>query len=163
IYYLFAPLMSWIGSEVVRARLVILGVNLVSGMLLFSISYRRLGRLLSVLLALFWLIGAQYYQGSYVLTEPLAVVWMLTAVLVATGREATLQGAVTAGICLGVAGLFKQTAMLMLPAFWWLWVNSEMGVRLPVVLTIGSIIPWVAVGGWLAANGVVEEAFFSIV
>ncbi|MBN2563529.1 MAG: glycosyltransferase family 39 protein [Phycisphaerae bacterium] len=91
------------------------------------------------------------------------------------GREATTRNDrwrwLVAGVCCGLAALFKQTGVLFLvaatvAAIGMRRANQEAppGRAVPVVLLwLGAAVPWLPVVGWMAAAGVFEPFWQQVV
>jgi hypothetical protein len=128
IYYLYALYLKLIGNELIAIRSLAVVANLISAMWLWRLNKNPW-------LILSFLIIAPAYQGQFALTEVLMVPWLLSATVYMVRRNM-----LAAGIMLGVAFMFKQTAVLNLIVMLFVGTN-------PLAVIAGfSLVPLLSYG-----------------
>ena len=81
-------------------------------------------------------LAVQYGRWTYL--DNLATPWLLASVVLAMSPRRSIGAAIGSGLCLGVAGLTKETALAFLPVVAWaLWQHSDPRNR-RLVVTIGT-------------------------
>jgi 4-amino-4-deoxy-L-arabinose transferase-like glycosyltransferase len=168
IYYYLAGVLALTSplsplQRVLVARGGVVIVDLITGLGIFILGRRWWTREVGLLAALFWFLAVPLYNGDQVFTEPLAVAPTVWALIVAE-RWPHLRGAFVAGLLLALGSMFKQTAILVLPAVavillaatapsaaWWR--PSRLGLTLLGALIAGAGLPWAMVAAAFALVG----------
>ncbi|GAC1447295.1 MAG: hypothetical protein PVSMB4_02340 [Ktedonobacterales bacterium] len=168
IYYYLAGVLALTGpltllQRVLVARSGAVIVDVITGLGIFVLGRRWWSREVGLLAALFWFLAVPLYNGDQVFTEPFAVAPAVWALIVAEWRP-HLRGAFIAGVLLAVGSMFKQTAILALPATavvalaaaapstaWWR--PSRRSLTLLGVLSAGATLPWAVVAAAFALVG----------
>ena len=150
-------------QRILVARVGVVIVDLISGLGIFILGRRWWSREVGLLAALFWFVAVPLYNGDQFFTEPFSVapaVWALIAV----ERWPRLRGAFISGLLVALGSMFKQTAILTLPAAavvslaatapggaWWR--PSRQSFLLLGMLIAGAVLPWVIVAAAFALVG----------
>jgi hypothetical protein len=85
---------------------------------------------------------------------------------VSSGVRGGAKWAVAAGVLIGTAAVFKQTALIylvVLVAWTWLVYGTRDAIRFALIATAGTIVVPTLVLGWLASRGVVQAMWQSTV
>ena len=108
--------------------------------------------------------------APYALTEPPLAVFALAGMVAAyyAYRRGRLGGWLLAGVCLGLASSFKQTAVLdmlalLLAAGWWLRRAPRRLAGAGALVLVGFGLVWALIWGWLALTGQFAVAWQSVV
>lgn len=169
IYYLFAALLALTSqlslmAQIVTLRLVVAVANLISAAGLVALGRRWKSLEVGALAAALWLVALPFYAGVYAFTEPFAVAATIWALVVASRRQPTWRTAAGTGLLLTLAALFKQTAVLALPAamlILYCGLLPERRWRPPLrpllthvcALLAGLVVPWLLVAGAFTLAG----------
>ncbi len=134
----------------------------------FTKNYFMSRKTLGLICGVSYLVLGQVYQGQFGLTEPFMVMWLLIAVCLlgefriqnsGVGRKEWLF-VFLAGVALGMAMVFKQSAVLSLLAvgLWLIVFGGGRNVWMEVVMLIlGMGMVWMPVVSWLMRKGILVD------
>lgn len=178
IYYLTAGMLSLCRTlpalaQVEVGRVLALVANLLTAYGLYLLGTRWWREAVGLVAACLWLLSLPLFQGDLLLTEPFAVVAVVWAVVVAS-RRADAAGVAAAGTAVALGSLFKQTAVLSLPAVLLVALStagvlsSERGavrraVRLALPLLAGFCAVWLAACAFFALQGALAPMVVDVV
>jgi hypothetical protein len=147
-------------------------VNLFTGAGIFLLGSKLWRREVGVLAAALWLVVLPFYLGNYLLLEPFATalcVWSAVAALWTVSSERLQRSrlvqvlqplglaALLAGMILALGSMFRQTAVLELPAIIvLLWARASAWrerLRAALLMVAGFCLPWLIVCACFAIVG----------
>jgi 4-amino-4-deoxy-L-arabinose transferase-like glycosyltransferase len=168
IYYYLAGVLALTSplsllQRILVARVGVVIVDLATGLGIFILGRRWWSREVGLLAALFWFVAMPLYNADQFFTEPFAVAPTVWA-LVAAERWPRLRGAFVAGLLVALGSMFKQTAILALPATavillaaaapasaWWR--PTRLSFQMLGMLIAGAVLPWVIIAAAFALVG----------
>ncbi len=164
IYYTFASVLALSGRSLWAVQLA--QALTVAGMagLVGWLTWRLWGRLAGGLALLLALYGGAAYQGGHLTTEAWVALFTaatLTALLHRPGQAPSGRAWLLAGGLVGLAALFKQTGLLLLPALA-LWAASINGGSRQVgrrwlALAAGCAVPLLLTAAYFAVQGALPD------
>lgn len=171
IYYLFALLLKMSGHSLAALRVVHLIAIVVVALLTALLAGRLQDRTVGLLAGM----GVLYGGSAFVATDMTAEVWVALLVVSAMGwllrrwpkLELSWYDWLIAGLLLGVATLFKQTALLsVLAVTIWMWFlpsGQAALARSLLWLALGVAAPIILVIGYFVAQGVLGDLWSNVV
>lgn len=168
IYYYLAGVLALTSplsllQRILVARAGVVIVDLITGLGIFVLGRRWWSCEVGLLAALFWFVAVPLYNGDQFFTEPFAIAPAVWA-LVAAEQWPRLRGAFVAGLLIALGSMFKQTAILTLPAAaivslaaaapagaWWR--PTRLSFLLLGMLSAGVVLPWLIAAAAFAAVG----------
>ncbi|MGH2589031.1 MAG: ArnT family glycosyltransferase, partial [Dehalococcoidia bacterium] len=170
VYLVYAAVLALAGPSMVALRLVGVACSAATALVVLGIGRRVGGERTGWLAALLYAVLAAlpFIEGTPLLTESLMVLPAALAmlfVLDAADRSGTARDwrLVGAGALLGTAFLFKQVAALDATAAGiWLLCGRSRPLKDAMLLTVGWAAPIAATVLWLAASGLLAEAWHGV-
>ncbi len=164
IYVLYALILALSGRSLVVVQLVQLASQIACAGLVAWVAWRQWSWLAGALAGLLMLYGSAAFSGPHLTTEAwvaLCIAAGLAALLWRKGIPAANWVWLAAGLCIGLAALFKQTGLLTLAAFaGWAWLQGD-GWRGAtsrwLLLLAGCFLPIAITVVYFAAHGALDD------
>lgn len=164
IYALYALILAASGRSLAAVQLIQLAGQIACAGLVAWIAWRRWSALAGALAGLLMLYGSAAFSGPHLTTEAwvaLCIAAGLAVLLQRQERSPTNWQWFAAGLCVGLAALFKQTGLLTLAAFGgWAWLQSDgwrPALRRWFFLLAGCVLPIAVTAVYFAASGALDD------
>jgi len=165
IYFLFAALYKLFSNHLLAFQLTLIVTIALSALLVYLIA-KKLGSN-GLLAAIFFLWLNLVFQGNYLIAEPFMAALLVFAVFLILGQDISAEKTkkiplFASGFFLGLAILFKQTAIISIAAiFIWLIWRKQWSRLLPII--IGFIVPLASLAWYFSFNNLWQDAWAQIV
>lgn len=161
IYLTLVPFAHLVGEHVWVLRLMVFLVNMLSSLLIMKVGERAFGKKEGIYAAVLFLFLTPVFHGNYVLTEPFMMLFLLLAVYIGIGSQNSI---LIAGICAGIAVLYKQPAFLTALALGSIvYVRTKHSIRAVIAYISGMLLPIIVLGIYLSVNNALIAGFWEVV
>lgn len=165
IYLVLMLLKIIFGQSILIIRSFVLIVNLISSILIYFIGRRLFSFKAGLFSAVVYMIINPVFQGNFSLTEPFVNLFILASFvkIIELRKYYSLLNIFLVGLLLGIASIFKQAALVLIPVYLFFVVfNNNRLLNNFIVFLSALISPYLIVFLVLNIYGAVSEAFQQI-